>query len=163
MILDLWKECQRCGRKLKDLNSRIRGYGKRCWEVIQLERAKDKFIKNSEITTLMTLPSLDKIYNKINNLENQVNFLKCENKMIKTQIKQLKTNNIKNTKIIERIKKDENRTERDGNKVNMIVVIKELKVVLEERKGKNLKTDFKFSDEDLGIKTPEEIIQLISN
>lgn len=99
--------CKRCGRTLKSPESIKRGYGLKCFKIIQLQ-------ENSNDAKLT----------------NEINFLKCEINMIKRQLKQSK--NIiynKNLEPIERIKKDLERPERDSNKVNFNVVIKELKVI----------------------------------
>lgn len=35
---ELYKVCKRCGRKLKDIECRQRGYGKICWEKIKKQK-----------------------------------------------------------------------------------------------------------------------------
>lgn len=129
--------CKLCGRILTNPESIKRGYGKTCYNVVQFKQD--------------------------NTLEDDVNFLKFEVKFLKRQLAELKRYGTSvqkaNTEAIERIKQ-ETRKEQSPNQVNMVVVIKELKVLLQQNKEDILKK--KLSDEELGIKTPEEIEELLN-
>ncbi|MFX1399023.1 MAG: DUF6011 domain-containing protein [Promethearchaeota archaeon] len=101
------KTCKRCGKILTSQESIERGYGPRCFKIVHLQA-------NS----------------RESKLETEVNFLKCEINMIKRQLKQAQNySQYQNINPIERIQKEEDRPERDSNKINFNVVIKELKVI----------------------------------
>jgi len=40
--VELYKVCKRCGKKLKKLEYRQRGYGKICWEKIKKSKRQKK-------------------------------------------------------------------------------------------------------------------------
>ena len=98
-------KCKRCGRKLSNKLSIERGYGAKCYKIIQFQETKPE------------------IKPEINQ---EIAFLKCEIKTIKRMFKQIRTSGVI-VDPIERIRQDEQRPEREPNKCNMASVITELK------------------------------------
>ena len=130
--------CKRCNRPLYNEVSRKRGYGAECYKIIQLQ-------KNDAISE---------------NFKSELDFLKMEIQFLKRNLQEIKKRGISNVKGIERLKGEENRPERKVNQINLFVVIKELKIVLNNEEP-FLKKDFQFSDDDLGIKDDSEIMKII--
>ena len=97
--------CKRCNRILRNKLSIERGYGAKCYKIIQLNNIeKSKPGINQEIA-----------------------FLKCEIATLKRMFKQIKVGVVINP--IERIKQEEQRPERTENKGNMASVITEMKEI----------------------------------
>ncbi|MFX1274671.1 MAG: DUF6011 domain-containing protein [Promethearchaeota archaeon] len=97
--------CKRCGRALRSQESIKRGYGPKCFKITQLQEKTQE----TKITS-------------------EIDFLKCEINMIKRQLRQSQNNIIVHkAQPIEKINRDEHRPERNLNKANFSVVIKELK------------------------------------
>ncbi len=44
----LYTHCLRCGKKLRNVNTRIRGYGNVCYKKMQLEKGKRLFVSKKE-------------------------------------------------------------------------------------------------------------------
>ncbi len=100
-------KCKRCNRILTSKESIERGYGGKCFRIIQLQ-------KNDM------------------NRDQDIQFLKSEVKFLKRQLKELKQNNfVSNIDPIERIKQDQHRPERDQFKIEFNVVVKELKIIFQ--------------------------------
>lgn len=112
--------CLRCGKKLTNLLSRERGFGRTCFSIKQLE---DKNKVNEEVL-------------------GEINFLKCEIKMLKRLYNQIKLNGIKYPKeaALERIKREETVKIEDPllreYRNAFEECISELKEVLKERANK---------------------------
>lgn len=102
--------CKRCGRALRSPESIKRGYGLKCFKIIQL---REKFPEPE--------------------LKNEIEFLKCEINMIKRHLKQSQ-NTIPGpqSEPIERIKREENGPERNIDIINFNTVINELKIVFNQ-------------------------------
>lgn len=122
--------CKRCRAILTNPKSIELEYGKICYRVVQLQKKKED-----------------------DDMKIDINFLKCEINMLKRMIKQIKSTGINNIEDIERIRIDEQRPERDGNKGNLVLVVKELKTFFKESKLLKVGT---YTNEDLGIE-PFEI------
>ncbi len=103
--------CKRCNRILKNKLSVERGYGAKCYRIVQLNQEPEK--PNESI---------------IGELLNRVRKLELDNSFMKHQLKHKIIVN-SNVEVIERIKSDEHRPEREPFKVQFNVVIKELKIV----------------------------------
>lgn len=99
--------CLRCNRVLTAKESIERGYGLKCYRIVQL---------NAQRT----------------NNDTDIQFLKCEINMLKRQYKELKAKGfIAGIEPIERIGEDQHRPERDPFKIEFNIVVKELKIVLQ--------------------------------
>ncbi|MFX1567752.1 MAG: DUF6011 domain-containing protein [Promethearchaeota archaeon] len=114
-----YNHCLRCGRKLTNLISKERGFGRTCFKIKQMEKE-----------------------NKVNEeVLREINFLKCEIKMLKGLYHQIKTNGIRYQEDpIERIKREESAKIEDPllSKYRNAFkeCISELKEVLKERANK---------------------------
>lgn len=97
----------------------------------------------------------------LENLLERIRKLELDNNFMKHQLKHRTIVSNKNIESIERIKLEEHRPERNEFKFQFNVVIKELKIVLNSNEA-ILEKDFRFSDEEIGIKTSEEIIQILN-
>ncbi|MFX0027078.1 MAG: DUF6011 domain-containing protein [Candidatus Hermodarchaeota archaeon] len=104
--------CKRCGRVLKAARSIELGYGPTCYKIIKFQE------------------------NPIN-IEEEIKFLKIEINMVKRIIRELKTNKFTSyqTVPIIKIRKEEERPERDINRGQMIEVIQELKTCFKNCNG----------------------------
>lgn len=135
--------CKRCKRELTSIESIKRGYGKFCYRIVQLEQLEqeDKRI-------------LDDLLVRVRKLELDNNFMKCQ---LKHKVFVGKSEDSRlNWDVPEEVKEIKNEY-----KIEFNVVIKELKVVLNN--GESIfEKDFRFDDKDIGIKTHEEIIQLLN-
>ena len=124
--------CKRCKAKLTNLESIKMGYGKTCYRIIQLQ---------------------ERVENKQESYKIEINFLKCEINMLKRMMKQIQTMGIKNIEAIERIRNEGERPERDANKGNFFVIVKELKIFLDGDFKKKLVKAGTYTDKELGIKS----------
>ncbi|MFX1590131.1 MAG: DUF6011 domain-containing protein [Promethearchaeota archaeon] len=104
--------CKRCGRVLKAARSIKLGYGPTCYKIIKFQE------------------------NPIN-IEEEIKFLKIEINMVKRIIRELKTNKFTSNQTLPiiKIRKEEERPERDTNRGQMIEVIQELKTCFENCNG----------------------------
>lgn len=108
--------CKRCGRPLRSQDSIKRGYGPKCFKIIHIEGK----IQEEKIT-------------------NEIDFLKCEINMIKRQLKQSQHATIVHeSRPIERIKKNENRPEKNPSMENFSTVINELKTIFNQGDPKRM-------------------------
>lgn len=108
-------KCKRCGRVLTNPESIERKYGSTCWNIVQLQK------KNENLTP-------DR------NFEQELEFLKYEIRFLKRQLKEIKQNSsIINVEPIDRIKHDKERPERANNEINLFLVVKELKIIFEDK------------------------------
>jgi len=136
-------KCKRCNRELTSLESIKRGYGKLCYRIVQLEQLKqeDKRI-------------LEELLVRVKKLELDNNFMKCQ---LKHKVFAGKSEDSRlNWDVPKEVKEIRNEYKMEFN-----VVIKELKIILNNGESV-LEKDFRFDDEDLGIKTQSEIIQLLN-
>ena len=114
-----YEHCLRCGRKLTNLRSKERGFGRTCFKIKQMEKE-----------------------NKINEETiREINFLKCEIKMLKNLYHSIKISGIiSQENAIERIKREETAKIEDPllSKYRNAFkeCIAELKEVLKERANK---------------------------
>lgn len=104
-------KCKKCGKKLTNPVSIERGYGNTCFRSIQLQKSNETEI-NSEVNQ-------------------EIAFLKCEIKTLKRMIRNIQVNGIK-TETIKRIKREEQRPERNTNKGNMVGLVEEMKIIFTE-------------------------------
>lgn len=105
--------CKRCGRILRSKKSIELGYGRDCYKLKQLEESGD-----SELV----------------DLRNKWNHLSLKYSIFEKKLQKLIDNGVSvlSEEPIERINQDDHRPERNGNQINMIFVVKELKIVFEE-------------------------------
>ena len=101
--------CKRCGRELTSPKSIKLGYGATCYRIVQLQKVEK--------------PEAEPEFSQ------EIAFLRCEIKTLKRMFRNIQTNGSIDS--IERINRDNRRPEREPQKINMFVVIKELKVVFE--------------------------------
>ena len=101
--------CKRCNRILKNKESIERGYGVKCYKIIQLN-------------------NIEKLKPEIND---EIAFLKCEIKTLKRMLRNIQINGGA-INPIERIKQVEKRPEQNTNTGNMANVVSEMKVVFTE-------------------------------
>ena len=130
--------CKRCGRPLYNEVSKKRGYGAKCYKIIQLQKKTPE----SE------------------NFKSDMDFMKMEIKFLKRQLNEIKNRGFSNVEAIERLKIETEKPEQEPNQINMVVIIKELKIKLNSSEPL-LKKDFQFSDIDIGIKEDSEIMKII--
>ncbi len=104
--------CKRCGRVLKAARSIKLGYGPTCYNIIKFQESPI-------------------------NIEEEIKFLKIEINLVKRIIRELKTNKYTSyqTLPIIKIRKEEERPERDINRGQMTEVIQELKACFESCNG----------------------------
>lgn len=129
------KKCEICGKWLKN----TRGYN-----------IHYRMIHGQRITKDI---DLGEILSRIRKLE-------LDNSFMKHQLKHKTYSINRNNEGIERIKQNEDRPEREPNQVNIILVIKELRITLKEKSENGesiLEKDFRFSNDEIKIKTPEEL------
>jgi len=147
--------CKRCGKRIKTKLSVSRMLGPTCYEIVQLERLEEKNIQKTQEKTVVP-----------EDIQTELGFLRMEIKFLKHQLNELKNTGFSNAgriETIERVKQDEHRPERNVMKIQFNVVIKELKIVLENKNLTTFKKGFRFDDFDLGIKSEEEIIELMNS
>ncbi|MFW9881365.1 MAG: DUF6011 domain-containing protein [Candidatus Thorarchaeota archaeon] len=102
--------CNRCGRPLRSTESIKKGYGPKCFKIIQLQK------KSPE-----------------NELKTEIDFLKCEINMIKRQLKNSQSISPgPRSEPIDRIKREENLPERNKDITNFNMVINELKTIFNQ-------------------------------
>lgn len=130
--------CKRCGRPLYNEKSRALGYGAKCYKIIQLQ-------KNDAVP---------------DDFKSDMDFMKMEIKFLKRQLNEIKNRGFSNVEAIERLKIETEKPEQEPNQINMFVIIKELKIKLDNSEPL-LKKDFQFSDIDIGIKDNSEIMEII--
>ena len=124
--------CKRCGRILTNPNSIELGYGRKCYQIMQLNKAS--LGPNNDI---------------ILGLVDRVRKLELDNTFMKYQLKHKTITIGQNVEAIERIKQDHHRPERNVMKVQFNVIVKELKVIFHE--------DFNYKDFLKPIReTPED-------
>lgn len=124
------------------------GYGRKCYRIVKLQEVQiipetKEIIDNSILEELL----------------NRVRLLELDNSFMKHQLRH-KITTIKNldAKLNWNIK-PEVIQKRDEYKIEFNIVIKELKLILNDGKP-ILKKDFRFSDEELGIKDIENRVQV---
>jgi len=126
--------CKRCGRALTSPESIKRGYGPRCFKITQLQ---EKNIVQSQ--ELIQKPQNKKDEKEEQVITSEIDFLKCEINMIKRQLKQAQYRPIiHESRPIERIKREEQRPERNIHMSNFSTVINELKTIFTEGDPKKL-------------------------
>ena len=110
--------CKRCGRELTSPKSIELGYGETCYRIIRLQKAQ-----NSD-TDVKTNDKIIELTRKVSNLTLKMS-------VMERQLNKLKENGVVvyNNEPVERIGRDNRRPEREPQKINMFVVIQELKVV----------------------------------
>ena len=130
------KKCEICGKWLKN----VRGYN-----------IHYRMMHGQETTKTV---ELEEILNRIRKLELDNNFMKYQlkHKVFTSKSK----DSMLDWDIPEEIKEV-----KCTYKIEFNVVIKELKIVLSNEES-ILEKDFRFNNEELGIKTPEEIIEILS-
>lgn len=133
-------ECKRCGRELTSLLSIKRGYGKVCYSIVQIKQVNDSI--------------LDDLLNRVRKLELDNNFMKHQLKH-KTFTSKPKDAEL-DWDIPQEVKEAKNEY-----KIEFNIIIKELRIVLNTN-GPILEKDFRFDDEDLGIKTIDEILYILN-
>jgi len=106
--------CKRCNRVLTNPQSIKDGYGKKCLRMVKLAEVVKK---------------------EKSDFQEELDFLRMEIKFLKRQFATLKTSGVK-APGIERIDRNEKRPEQTPMVVNMVLIIKELKV--EIKNGVNL-------------------------
>jgi len=105
------QNCLRCGKKLTSEESIMRGYGEKCYRIVNLQ-------KSAVDTTT------------------DIKFLKMEISMLKRQISELKVSGVKHDVAIERISQEKvNRT--DPEFIEMGAVVKEMKSIFSDPDWKN--------------------------
>jgi len=110
-------KCKRCGRELRSEESVKRGFGKRCYRIVQLNQESEETIT----------PDITELFNRLRRLELDNNFIKHQLKhktftTTKHPDEDLDWNTIK----------PEIKEKRDYFKIEFNVVIKELKVIFNE-------------------------------
>lgn len=130
--------CKKCGRYITKSDYIEFGYNKKCYDIIHLQ-------KNDVVP---------------DDFKSDMNFMKMEIKFLKRQINEIKNCGFSNIEAIERLKKETKKPEQEPNQINMFIIIKELKIKLNNSEPL-LKKDFQFSDVDIGIKDNSEIMEII--
>ena len=110
-------KCKRCGRSLTSAESIARGYGKKCFRIVQLNEQKEAQTIDMGV---------------IADLLNRVRKLELDNTFMKHQLKHKVAVAGQRAEAIERIKQDANRPEQTVVKIEMTVIIKELKVIFND-------------------------------
>ena len=130
------KKCEICGKWLKNTY----GYN-----------IHYRMMHGQKITKFENI-ELNEIITRIRKLELDNNFMKHQLKH-KSFVSKSKDSNL-DWDIPEEVKESKN-----VYKIEFNVVIKELRIVL--NKESILEKDFKFSNDEIGVKTPEEIIKIL--
>ncbi|GAG82325.1 unnamed protein product [marine sediment metagenome] len=145
-------KCKRCGRELRSEESIKRGFGKRCYRIVQLNQKSQETI-TSDITELL----------------NRIRKLELDNNFIKTQLKHKRFTTTKHSdEDLDWNIKPEVKEKIDTYKIEFNVIVKELRVYFNSNQS-ILKKDFRYSDEELGIKPmnvreePEELPPIVEN
>lgn len=133
--------CERCGRKLSNIESVERGYGKKCYKIVQLNSPKTKPEQlNSAI--------IEGLLNRVRKLELDNNFMKHQLKY-KTFVNTSKDSEL-NWDIPEEVKDIRNKY-----KIEFNVVVNDLKIIFTE--------DFDYHDilQPINIRETPEVSPLI--
>lgn len=118
--------CKRCGRTLTSPESIKRGYGPRCFKIAHLQEKNQE--QNQELEEIQE-----------EKITTEIDFLKCEINMIKRQLKQAQYRPIVHeARPIERIKREEQRPEKNINMTNFSTVINELKTIFTQGDPKKM-------------------------
>ena len=155
-------KCLRCGRILIDPKSIELGYGKICHLKVQITSpSNDAMIKILDRIRKLETNEPGQLNSAIiEDLLNRIRKIELDNNFMKYQLKHKAIAVNKNIEAIERIREDEYGPERDVFKVQFNIVIKELKIILDGETP--ILKEKRFTDDELGIKTPEEIFEIVS-
>ena len=129
-------KCLRCGRILSNPKSIKLGYGKKCYRIIQLNTTEKPEIPNNTI--------MEELLNRVRKLE-------LDNNFMKHQLKHKTFVNISKDSELDWDIPKEVKEIRDESKIQFNFVVKELNVIFESNEPA-LKKDFRYNDEELGIK-----------